>query len=138
MESEQDVFSDWAVVEAGGKAHVGKILAQTAVNYVHLEGAFELLVMRGMQPQPDGQMQMVQQNLCTPLPLCTEGTTVHLYVTSIRKFSEMSARDRNEHIRFVQNAQASFITNRAADAGLVTAPADALRSLRGLSGRGNA
>lgn len=140
MESSDDVYRHWAVVETGIRIYVGEILGGfgseghalevSTDGFVRLGEAFELLVVRMNQPMPDGQgVGMVQQNMHTPFPLCEEGATIHVRATAVRYFREMSAGARAAHITFVESAKKAFAEERMRKSGIQPAGVGDLANL---------
>lgn len=114
MESSDDVYSKWAVVEVSPRIYVGEIVSgPDEEGFYDMAGMFELVVVRANVPQKDGSIGMAQQNMHTPLPLCVDGEKMRVKPNCIRRFDALSEASRREHIIFVESARQSFTEERA-------------------------
>jgi hypothetical protein len=133
MGPDENLYGDWAVVETGGKQYIGKYVGLNVDNRlpkggVDMDEAFELLVMKIQQPQPNGVPALTQLNVSVPEALCSGGTKMTLWPTKFRFLADAESFDFDEHVRFIELAKQSFLTNRAAKSGLVLPETNKLNS----------
>lgn len=134
MERNENLYSDWLVVEAGGKQYLGRLVTDPSAyrsplsaatydplppGYVVLDEAFECFSMR--IPAQDQRGNIMAQNVSGMAPelYCTDGTRVRLWPSKIRFISELSPHDHAKHIEVIRQAQKMFAEARAAQAGIV-------------------
>lgn len=140
MDEREDLHRNWIVVGTGGRYYIGRLKYDGAggdgrpFNYVELEDAFEMLLLRG-QAMKDGNITLSQQNVWITLPLCSGGVPMKLMWIDRIDIDNLSPNDKAEYIKFIDAAQENFQKNRAANAGLVIGNA---QDLQKLGGRGRA
>jgi hypothetical protein len=133
MGPDKDLYSDWVVIETGSKQYIGKYEGldtddRIPSGGVRVSEAFELLVMKIQQPQPNGVPALTQLNVSVPEALCSGGARMTLWPSKMRFLQYSEVGDFDKHVRFIELAKQSFLANRAAESGLVLPEGNKLNS----------